>query len=200
MQTAISTHTAPPALKDMDERTRFAAVCSAIISGLRLMGVPMDDKDKAAAAVAPIVAYIADDYPLYTVYEIRRAFECAARGVIAPPVQHYNVISARYVLAVLNSYDRHRRDVKEQARKRQLQRQSEQWRSEWERTRINVLCSAWVRARWGCPLRWGMPHQAIIQGRLMRFGYPDSLPTDKAAAAIAELIDDGCTMMEWMHE
>lgn len=200
MQTAISTHTAPPALRDMDERTRFAAVCSAIISGLRLMGVPMDDKDKAAAAVAPIVAYIVEDYPKYTEYEIRRAFECAARGVIVPPVQHYNVISARYVLAVLNSYNRHRCVVKDQAKKKQQQRQSEQWMSEWERTRSNTLCSAWVRARWGYPLRWGMPHRAIIQGRLMRFGYPDLMPQGKAAVAIAELIDDGCTMLEWMYE
>lgn len=189
-----------PTLMMMDERTRFAVLVSEIVAGLQLMGVPMEDKDKTAAAVAPIASMVYDDFRGYTAADLRLAFDGAARGLFPVSIQHYNTISARYVLSVLNSYDHYRQERNNERLRAQQRAQSDAHVNQWDNTRRRVLCGAWVRAMMGYPLRWGMPFMSIIQGRLERLGYRENMDARSAREAIRELTDDDeYSLTDWLE-
>lgn len=189
-----------PPLMMMDERTRFAVLVSEIIKGLRLMGVPMEDKDKTAAAVAPIATMVYDDFRGYTAADLRLAFDGAARGLFPVPIQHYNTISARYVIAVLNAYHHYRQERNNERLRAQRRAQSDKHDEQWNNTRRRVLCGAWLRAKMGMPLLWGMPFMSIIQGRLERMGFRHNMDAKAARLAISELTeDDEYSLTDWLE-
>lgn len=188
-----------PTLMMMDERTRFAVLVSEIVNGLQLMGVPMEDKDKAAAAVARIASMVYDDFRGYTAADLKRAFDGAARGLFPLALQHYNTISARYVLGILNAYDRYRQQRNSERLREQRRAAADECARQWNKTRHAVLGRSWLRARIGKELKWCMPFTAIIRGRLERLGYPEDLSAKDARLAIKELADEGFTFTEWME-
>lgn len=199
-QLSLTNSTNLPTLMMMDERTRFAVLVSEIVAGLQLMGVPMEDKDKTAAAVAPIASMVYDDFRGYTAADLRLAFDGAARGLFPVSIQHYNTISARYVLAVLNSYDHYRQERNNERLRTQQRAQSDAHNTQWDNTRRRVLCGAWVRAMMGMPLRWGMPFSSIIQGRLERMGYKKDMDARHAQVTIRELTDDDeYSLTDWLE-
>ena len=199
-QLATTSQQQLPTLMMMDERTRFAVLVSEIIKGLQLMGVPMEDKDKTAAAAAPIATMVYDDFRGYTAADLRLAFDGAARGLFPVSIQHYNTISARYVLAVLNAYDHYRQERNNERLRAQQRANSEKHDEQWNNTRRMVLCGAWLRAMMGMQLRWGMPFSSIIQGRLERMGFKQNMDAKAARLAISELAsDDEYSLTDWLE-